>query len=88
MHHGAGDSFDKANKIARDGLNDTPQIARDYFDELARSIVVASPLDASHMQVDVGGRRAGELPKQPDLSSDPKLKQMIEHVIGKKPWPG
>lgn len=81
-------SFEKANSIARDGLNDTPQIARDYFDELARSIVVASPLDVSHMNVDVGGRRAGEVPGQPDLATDPKLKAMIEHIIGRKPWRG
>jgi hypothetical protein len=38
------------------------EIARDYFDELARSIVVASPMDTSLMQVDVGGRRAGSVP--------------------------
>lgn len=81
-------SFEKAYRIAQEGLNDTPQIARDYFDELSRSLVVASPLDVSHMNVDVGGRRAGEVPGQPDLATDPKLKAMIAHIIGRKPWQG
>lgn len=81
-------SFEAANNIAKDGLHDTLELAREYFDELNKSVVVASPLDQSHMQVDVGGRRAGSLPGQPDLASDPKLRAMIEHVIGKKPWRG
>jgi hypothetical protein len=78
--------FEHALKQAKDGLNDTMEIARDYFDELARSIVVASPMDTSLMQVDVGGRRAGSVPGRPALESDPKLKSMIEHLIGGKPW--
>lgn len=79
--------FEHALRVAQDGLNDTVEIAREYFDELERSIVVASPVDAS-LQVDVGGRRAGDVPKQPDLESDPKLKAMIAHIIGRKPWAG
>jgi len=80
--------FEHALKTAKDGLNDTVEIAKDYFAELNRSVVVASPLDASHLNVDVGGRRAGHVPGQPDLASDPKLRSMIEHLIGKKPWRG
>jgi hypothetical protein len=51
--------FAHALKVAKDGLHDSVEIAKQYFDELSRSIVVASPVDASHMNVDVGGRRAG-----------------------------
>lgn len=80
--------FEHALRQAKDGLHATLEIAREYFDEINRSIVVASPVDASHMQVDAGGRRAGSVPGQPDLASDPKLKSMIQHIIGKKPWTG
>lgn len=77
--------FELALKRAKDGLHDTIEIAKQYFDELSRSIVVASPLAESHMQVDVGGRLSHST-GQPDLATDPKLKAMIEHAIGKKPW--
>jgi hypothetical protein len=79
------EGFEAANKLAKDGLHDTMELAREYFDELQRSVVVASPLDHSHMMVDVGGRRAGG-PAQPDLATDPKLKAMIAHIIGGKAW--
>jgi hypothetical protein len=80
--------FEHALKIAKDGLNDSIEIAKDYFDELNKSVVVASPLEASHLNVEVGGRRRHNVPKQPDLASDPKLKAMIEHIVGGKPWKG
>lgn len=79
-------SFEAANKVAKDGLQHTVELAREYFDELQRSVVVASPLESSHMQVDIGGRRLGAAPGQPDLATDPKLKAMITHMIGGKPW--
>ena len=78
--------FEHAFKIAKDGLNDTVEIAKEYYEELNRSVVVASPLEASHMMVNAGGRRAGHVPGQPDLASDPKLKAMIRHIIGGEPW--
>lgn len=78
--------FERAFKQAQDGLNDTVAIAREYFDELQRSIVVASPLDQLHMMVDAGGRRAAHVPERPELETDPKLKAMIAHLIGGKPW--
>lgn len=79
-------SFEKAVALAKDGLHDTMELAKQYFDELSRSIVVASPMDVSHMSVDVGGRaaRPGHMP----LASDQKLKDMIGHIIGGKPWRG
>jgi hypothetical protein len=80
--------FEHALKIAKDGLNDTIEIAKDYFDELQRSVVMVSPVDASHMMVDAGGRRAVANPKAPDLETDPKLRAMIAHIIGGKPWRG
>jgi hypothetical protein len=80
--------FEHALKVAKDGLNDSVELAKDYFNELNRSVVVASPVDASMMHVDVGGRRGAHAPGQPDLASDPKLKSMIEHIFGKKPWRG
>lgn len=80
--------FEHALRIAKDGLNDTVEIAKDYFEELNRSVVVASPANMSHLNVEVGGRRAANVPAQPDLATDPKLRSMIEHMIGKKPWRG
>lgn len=80
--------FEDALHQARDGLQDTLELAKEYFDQINSSVVVASPMDASHMLVDAGGRRASGDPKQPDLATDPKLKAMIGHLIGKKPWGG
>jgi hypothetical protein len=80
--------FEHALKVAKDGLNDSVEIAKDYFAELQNAIVVASPLEASHLAVDAGGRRASSMPVQPDLATDQKLRAMIEHVIGGKPWRG
>jgi hypothetical protein len=79
--------FEAALRLAKDGLNDTVEIAKEYFEELNRSVVVASPVEASHLHVDVGGRR-GHLPNQPDLATDPKLKAMIASIFGGKPWRG
>lgn len=79
-------NFERALKLAKDGLHDTMELAREYFDEVNRSVLVASPLDHTHMQVDVGGRRAG--PDGQPLKGDPKLRAMIEHIIGGKPWKG
>lgn len=81
-------SFETAFKIAADGLNDTPQLAREFLEESARSVVVASPYDQSHMMVDVGGRKRHDMPAQPDLATDPKLRAMIAHIIGGKRWRG
>ena len=78
--------FEHALAQAKDGLHVTMDLAKEYFDELQRSVVVASPLDHTHLNVDVGGRRAGH--GQPDLATDPKLRAMIAHIIGGKPWRG
>lgn len=80
--------FEAALRTAKDGLNDTVELAKEYYEELNRSVVVASPLEASHLNVDVGGRRAGNVPGQPELASDQKLKAMIAHIIGGKHWRG
>ena len=81
--------FEHALKVAKDGLVDTVEIAKEYWDELNRSVVVASPMDVSHLQVDVGGRRHGADPQgAPDLRTDPKLREMLAHVVGGKPWRG
>ena len=75
-------------RLAKDGLHVTMELAQEYFNELERSIVVASPLDQTHLTVDAGGRRRAANPHAPDLATDPKLKAMIAHIIGGKPWPG
>jgi hypothetical protein len=78
--------FEHALRIAKDGLNDSVELAKEYWIELQRSVVV-SPVNES-LSVDVGGRRAAGTQKQPDLATDPKLKDMIAHIIGGKPWRG
>ena len=78
------EGFEAALKLAKDGLHDTIELAKEYFEEAARSIVVASPMDHSHMMVDVGGHKAKGAPT--DLASDPKLRAMIMHRLGGKPW--
>lgn len=77
--------FENALGQAKDGLAATLELAKEYFDELNRSVVVADPVSAATM-VDVGGRRAGNVPERPPLETDPKMRRIIEHVIGKKPW--
>lgn len=76
-------SFEAAVKIAKDGLRDTIDMAYEYWKESQGALVVA-PMDA--INVDVGGGRAAANPKQPDLATDPKLKEMLGHAIGKKDW--
>ncbi len=75
--------FEDALRQAKDGLHVTIELAREYFEELNRSIVVASPLDVSHMNVDVGGRRGQRPPGQPELHTDQKLRAMIEDIFRK-----
>lgn len=79
-------SFEKAYKLARDGLRETVELALEYWKADQGRLVYASPMDA--VQVEVGGGRNASTPGQPELGTDPKLKRMIEHVIGKKPWAG
>jgi len=75
--------FEHALKIAKDGLHDTVELAREFFEEQTRSRVVVSPYDHSHIMVDVGGRGC-QAPG--NLASDQKLRDMIAHIIGGKPW--
>jgi hypothetical protein len=77
--------FEDALRQAKDGLYATLELAKEYYDQINRSVVVASPVEQA-MMVDVGGRRAGAEPGKPDLATDPKLKSMIGHIIGGKPW--
>lgn len=78
--------FEDALRQAKDGLHVTMELAQEYFDEINRSVVVASPMDVSHMQVDVGGRRGHADLNRPALDSDRKLKDMIAHALGGKEW--
>lgn len=79
-------SFDKAFSMAKDGLNDTVELALTYWREDQGRLVYASPMEG--IQVEVGGGRAHDTPGQKDLATDPKLKAMIEHMLGGKKWPG
>lgn len=79
-------SFDKAFRLAKDGLNDTVELALTYWREDQGRLVYASPMEG--IQVEVGGGRAHATPGQADLATDPKLKAMIQHMIGGKPWKG
>jgi hypothetical protein len=47
---------------------------------------MASPMEG--LKVEVGGGRHHDNPQQPDLATDPKLKNMIAHLLGGKPWRG
>jgi len=77
------EGFERANAIAKEGLRDTVELALEFWEEQNR-LVIASP--ASAITVDVGGGRAAANPKQPDLATDPKMRAMIEHLIGGKKW--
>ena len=77
-------SFEKANNIAKAGLNDTVDLAIEYWRDSHGALL--TPMEA--IKVEVGGGRASSNPKQPDLATDPKLKAMLQHIIGGKPWRG
>lgn len=77
-------SFEKALSLAKEGLNETIGLAFQYWGENEGRLVYAKPMEP--IQVEVGGGRHHDNPAQPDLASDPKLKAMIENIIGKKPW--
>jgi hypothetical protein len=79
------DSFERALNLAKDGLHDSVELALEFYEEVNR-LVIARPMDA--ITVEVGGGRAAALPAQPDLATDPKMRAMIEHIIGGKPWRG
>jgi hypothetical protein len=77
--------FDHALKIAKDGLAETIELSYTYWKESQGALL--KPMDAG-ITVEVGGGRAGAMPRQPDLATDPKLKAMLQHIIGGKPWTG
>jgi hypothetical protein len=77
--------FDNALKIAKDGLAETIELAYTYWKESQGALL--TPIDAG-IKIEVGGGRAASMPKQPDLATDPKLKAMLHHIIGGKPWRG
>lgn len=77
--------FEHALKIAKDGLVETVELAYTYWKESQGALL--KPVEA--VTIDVGGGRARpNLPKREDLDTDPKLRAMIEHIIGGKPWSG
>lgn len=77
-------SFDKALKLARDGLRETIELAVQYWREEQGRLVYASPMEG--LQVEVGGGRHHDMPKELELATDPKLKAMIRHKLGGKSW--
>jgi hypothetical protein len=74
--------FEHALKLAKDGLAETVELAYTYWKESQGALL--KPMDA--LTVEVGGGRAAASPKLPDLATDPKLKAMLQHIIGGKPW--
>jgi hypothetical protein len=76
--------FEHALKIAKDGLAETIELSYTYWKESQGALL--KPMDP--LVVEVGGGRASSNPKLPDLATDPKLKAMIAHIIGGKPWRG
>lgn len=78
--------FEDALKQAKDGLNDTLELAREYLEEMSRP-AIETPVDHTHLSVDVGGRK-GRDTDRPLLATDQKLARMIAHLIGGKKWPG
>lgn len=78
------ESFQKAHGLAKEGLQETIGLAYQYWGENEGRLVYAAP-DAG-IQVEVGGGRHAANVGQPDLATDPKMKAMLESIIGKKPW--
>jgi hypothetical protein len=76
--------FEKALKLAKDGLASTCELLFDAFQAAQSMVVVAE--DPSKVKVDIGGRRAAALRQADALETDPKLKAMIRHQLGGEPW--
>jgi hypothetical protein len=66
-----------AERVAKDGLAETIRLLREEYD--------ARPITEPNIGIltDTGGRKGRG---DGTLHSDPKLKAMIEHIIGGKPW--
>ncbi len=74
-----------AERICKEGLRDTIGFAHEEFDN--RSVIELPESAANEgVSVDAGGRsaRPGDDPEL--LKSDPTLKTMLSHLIGKLPW--
>lgn len=74
-----------AERICKEGLRDTIGFAHEEFDN--RSLIELPESAANEgVSVEVGGRRVrpGDDPEL--LRSDPTMKKMLAHMIGKLPW--
>lgn len=77
-------TLERAEKLAKDGLQFTQQTLRDEYENRPALEVANDPIN-SGIAVDGKGRNGRPVGDMP-LRTDPKLKDMIAHIIGGQPW--
>lgn len=77
-------SFEKANKIAAEGIESTLEFALEFFNQQQGSLAMTTNALEAGLTHDVGGRRGQGAPGT--LKTDEKLKAMIASRLGGLPW--
>ena len=78
------ENFLKAQELANSGLRSTVELLHKEYDTRSLRGADLSPVEQG-LAHEVAGRRGRVSEGQP-LQKNPKLKHMIEHLIGGKPW--
>lgn len=74
----------QAERIAREGLRDTIGFAHEEFDN--RSVIVLPASANDGLSIEGGGRKINSRDDPDLLRTDPLMKSMLAHLIGKMPW--
>jgi hypothetical protein len=77
-------NFSQAQELANQGLRATVELLFKEYDTRQLRGADLTPVEQGLMH-EVAGRR-GKTGEGPPLQKNPKLKHMIEHLIGGKPW--
>lgn len=71
----------QACTLAQDGLRTTIELLHEEYGTRDERL---NPDVYDGLQVHGGGRKGGKMEREPQVA--PKLRAMMDHVIGKKPW--
>lgn len=74
----------QAERICKEGLRDTVGFAHEEFDN--RSVIELPQGVGEGLSIETGGREVRPGGDPDLLKSDPLMKSMLAHLIGKMPW--
>lgn len=78
-------NFLEAQDLANRGLRSTIDLMHEEYDKRVANQAAENSAIMRGLQHEAGGRRAGSA-QGPGLPRLPKMRALIEHVIGGKPW--